>query len=128
MEENKSAARLGKMRSAYQARNFDDAIAAARDLISNSPSPAEQREGWFTEAWSLLATSHRDEAYLFFRKLAEQQPSTPEGAESYYMVVRDLCDSGEFAKLTAPRHCLRLSNPLVVLSVAAKALTLNELE
>ena len=99
MEENKSAARLGKMRSAYQAHNYDDAIAAARDLISNSPSPAEQREGWFTEAKSLLATSRRDEAYLFFRKLAEQQPSTPEGAESYYMVVRDLCDSGEFAKL-----------------------------
>lgn len=98
MEENKSAARLGKMRSAFQAHNYEDAISASRDLISNSPSAAEKREGWFTEARSLLATSHRDEAYLFFRKLAEQ-PSTPEGAESYYMVVRDLCDSGEFSSL-----------------------------
>ena len=98
MEENRAAARMGKMRSAYQAHNYDDAIAAARDIISNSPTAAEQREGWFIEAKSLLATSHRDEAYLFFRKLAEQ-PSTPEGAESYYMIVRDLCDSGEFDKL-----------------------------
>ena len=98
MDENKAAARLGKMRSAYQAHNFEDAISAARDLISSNPSSAEQREGWFIEAKSLLATSHRDEAYLFFKKLAEQ-PSTPEGAESYYMLVRDLCDSGEFAKL-----------------------------
>lgn len=98
MDENKAAARLGKMRSAYQAHSFDDAIAAARDLISNSPSAAEQREGWFIEAKSLLATSHRDEAFLFFRKLAEN-PSTPEGAESYYMVVKDLCDSGQFTEL-----------------------------
>ena len=98
MDENKAAARLGKMRSAYQAHNFEDAISAARNLISSNPSAAEQREGWFIEAKSLLATSHRDEAYLFFKKLAEQ-PSTPEGAESYYMLVRDLCDSGEFAKL-----------------------------
>ena len=98
MDANKSAARLGRMRSAYSARNFDDAIDAARDLIASSPSAAEQREGWFVEAKSLLATSHRDEAYMFFRKLAEQ-PSTPEGAESYYMVVRDLCDTGEYAKL-----------------------------
>jgi tetratricopeptide (TPR) repeat protein len=98
MEENKAAARLGKMRSAYQAHSFEDAIAAARNLISSNPSAAEQREGWFIEAKSLLATSHRDEAYLFFKKLAEQA-STPEGAESYYMIVRDLCDTGEFAKL-----------------------------
>ena len=98
MDENKAAARLGKMRSAYQAHNFEDAIDAARELISSNPSTAEQREGWFIEAKSLLATSHRDEAYLFFKKLAEQ-PSSPEGAESYYMLVRDLCDSGEFAKL-----------------------------
>ena len=98
MEENKAAARLGKMRSAYQAHSFEDAIAAARNLISSNPSAAEQREGWFIEAKSLLATSHRDEAYLFFKKLAEQA-STPEGAESYYMIVRDLCDTGEFGKL-----------------------------
>ena len=98
MEENRAAARLGKMRSAYQGRCYEDAIAAARDIISNNPTAAESREGWFIEAKSLLATSHRDEAYLFFRKLAEQ-PSTPEGAESYYMVVRDLCDTGEFEKL-----------------------------
>lgn len=98
MEENKAAARLGKMRSAYNARNFEDAIDAARELIAASPSAAEQREGWFVEAKSLLATSHRDEAYMFFRKLANQ-PSTPEGAESYYMIVRDYCDTGEYAKL-----------------------------
>ena len=98
MDENKAAARLGKMRSAYQAHNFEDAIEASRELIACNPSAAEQREGWFVEAKSLLATSHRDEAYLFFKKLAEQ-PSTPEGAESYYMLVRDLCDSGEFARL-----------------------------
>ena len=98
MEENRAAARLGKMRSAYQGRCYEDAIAAARDIISNNPTAAESRESWFVEAKSLRATSHRDEAYLFFRKLAEQ-PSTPEGAESYYMVVRDLCDTGEFEKL-----------------------------
>ena len=98
MEENKAAARLGKMRSAYRAHSYEDAIVAARNLISSNPSAAEQREGWFIEAKSLLATSHRDEAYLFFRKLSEQ-PATAEGAESYYMIVRDLCDTGEYAKL-----------------------------
>ena len=98
MEENKGAARLGKMRSAYLAHNYEDAIAASRDLVMAGPSVAEGREASFTEARSLLATSHREEAYAIF-KLLSKQASTPEGAESYYMLVRDYCDSGEFDKL-----------------------------
>ena len=98
MEENRNAALLGRMRSAYLAHNYDAAIAASHDLVVAGPSVAEGREASFIEARSLLATSRREEAYAIFRLLSKQ-PSTPEGAESYYMIVRDYCDSGEFAKL-----------------------------
>ena len=81
------AAKTGMMRSAYRARNFDDAIAAARDL--------DTRESKYILAKSCLATSRRDEAFKLFRELSES-PSTNEGAEAMYLVIQDMYDRGEF--------------------------------
>ena len=75
------------MRSAYMARNFDDAIAAAKTL--------DTREAKYILAKSCLATSRRDEAFKLFRELSEY-PSTNEGAEAMYLVIQDLYDRGEF--------------------------------
>ena len=81
------AAKTGMMRSAYRARNFDDAIAAAQSL--------DTRESKYILAKSYLATSRRDEAFKLFRELSEY-PSTNEGAEAMYLVIQDMYDRGEF--------------------------------
>ena len=98
MDENRLAARRGRMKAAFAGRSYEEAIAAAREFRSTQPSVDDEREADYVEARSLLATSRRDEAFRLFEKLA-QQPSTPEGAESAYMLIRNHCDSGEYDKV-----------------------------
>ena len=87
LQENKTAALEGMMRSAYKGRRYDDAMAAARQLST--------REAKYILAKSCLATSRRAEAYKLLGELA-QAPSTDEGAEAMYLVIQDLFDRGEF--------------------------------
>ena len=96
MEVNKGVARAGKMRSAYRARRYEDAIAAARAVRNAVGSGAALvREADWIEAKSDLATSRREEAFVIFSDLS-RQASTPEGAEASYLLIQNLFDSGEF--------------------------------
>ena len=96
MDANKQTARLGMMRSAYRSKDYEaainaaDAVAAERDL-----SAAVKQEATYTKAKSSLATSRRDEAMSLFRQLSAD-PSTAVGAESKYMVIQNLYDTGKF--------------------------------
>ena len=96
MDVNKGVARAGKMRSAYRARRYEEAIVAARAVREAMGSGADlRREADWIEAKSDLATSRRDEAFVIFNDLS-RQASTPEGAEASYMLIQNLFDSGEF--------------------------------
>ena len=95
LPENKPVARLGMLRSAYAARNWQDAVSAAESIAASSDGAALKREAEFTKAKALLAQSRRDDAFGIFRSLATL-PTTAEGAESAYMLVQDLFDRGRY--------------------------------
>ncbi len=99
LEENRAAAGLGMMRSAYKAKDYQNAISCAEALASDKKSSeAVIREADYTSARSYLATSHRDEAYAIFRALSAK-PSTDEGAEAAYLIIQDTYDKGDFGNV-----------------------------
>lgn len=96
IETNKTGARVGMMRSAFRARNYDNAIAAAREVEGDLKSSADMlREARYVQAKSYMSTSRRGEAMDMFRKLAKD-PSTPEGAEAEYIIIQNMYDTGDF--------------------------------
>ncbi len=98
LEENKTTAAAGLMRSAFRARQWEDALAAAQPLVEAGTDAALRREALYVRAKSYLSTSRRTEAMADFRELAAQ-PSTDEGAEAAYLVIQDLFDRGEFGQI-----------------------------
>ena len=93
---NRTAAATGMMRSAFRARNYEKAIAAAdRVCADGTSSAALRREAEYVQAKSCLATSRRTEAMGYFKSLSAE-PSTPEGAEARYILIQDFYDTGDF--------------------------------
>ena len=96
IESNKTNARTGMMRSAFRARNYDNAVIAAREVEDDLKSSAEvRREARYVQAKSYMLTSRRGEAMDMFRALAKE-PSTAEGAEARYIIIQNLYDTGDF--------------------------------
>ena len=96
LDDNKSAANQGMMRSAYKAREYDDAIAAAQSVRADKRvTDADKREADYIRAKSCLGMSRRAEAYGIFEQLAKD-PSTAEGAEAAYLIIQDKFDRAEF--------------------------------
>ena len=96
MDDNKFAARLGMMRSAFRARSFDNAFEAAAVVRSDRrSSTAQVREADYIRAKSCLGMSRRTEAYRIFSDLAKD-PSTDEGAEAAYLIIQDQFDRADF--------------------------------
>ena len=96
MDVNRQTARVGMMRSAYRSKDYEEAIRAADAVTAmRDLDPSVKEEAQYTKAKSSLATSRRDEALSLFRQLGAK-PSTAIGAESEYMVIQSLFDSGRF--------------------------------
>ena len=96
MDANKQTARLGMMRSAYRSKDYEAAIRAADAVASERALSADlKQEAAYTKAKASLATSRRDVAMSLFRELSAD-PSTAVGAESKYMVIQNLYDTGKF--------------------------------
>ena len=96
IETNKTNARTGMMRSAFRARNYDNAISAAKEVEDDLKSSAEvHREARYVQAKSYMLTSRRGEAMEMFRALAKE-PSTAEGAEARYIIIQNMYDTGDF--------------------------------
>ena len=96
LDDNKYAASVGMMRSAYKAREFEDALAAAQSVRSDRNSSDDiRREADYIRAKSCLGMSRRAEAYGIFEQLAKD-PSTDEGAEAAYLIIQDRFDRAEF--------------------------------
>ena len=96
MDANKQSARVGMMRSAYRSKDYASAIAAADEVSAQRGlSAALKDEATYVKAKSSLATSNREQAFRLFRQLAVD-PSSAIGAESEYMLIQNLYDSGRF--------------------------------
>jgi TolA-binding protein len=96
MDANKQTARLGMMRAAYRSKDYATAIAAADEVAAlRGLSDELKREANFVKAKSSLATSQRDQAFRLFRQLAAD-PSSAIGAESEYLLIQNLYDTGKF--------------------------------
>ena len=99
LDANKQTAQTGMMRAAYRCKDYEAAIRAADAVAARKDLSAElKQETMYTKAKASLATSHRDEAMALFRQLG-QNPSTAIGAESRYMVIQNLFDTGKFASV-----------------------------
>ena len=96
LDANKQTARVGMMRAAYRSKDYDTAIRAADEVSAlKGLSAALREEAAYTKAKASLATSRRDQAMALFRELSAN-PSTAVGAESKYMLIQDLYDTGKF--------------------------------
>lgn len=92
-EERRTEALNGMMQSAYRARMYNEAIAAAEQLDGNDTETA------YILAKSLLSVSRRSEAMTVFGKLASEAPATPRGAEANVILIQDCFDRGDFEKV-----------------------------
>ena len=96
LDDNKYTASVGMMRSAFKAREFGDALAAAQSVRSDRRASDDvKREADYVRAKSCLGMSRRAEAYGIFEQLAKD-PSTDEGAEAAYLIIQDRFDRAEF--------------------------------
>lgn len=96
MESNRSAAKEGMMNAAYRCKDYGNAIEAARMVEADVNAEAElKEEARYIRAKSLLATSNREEAMSLFSELGSN-PSTSRGAESRYLLIQNLFDTGDF--------------------------------
>ena len=96
MDANKQTARAGMMRAAYRSKDYPAAIEAADAVRGQAGiSSALRQEADYIKAKSSLASSQRDQAMALFRQLGAD-PSTAIGAESKYLVIQNLYDTGRF--------------------------------
>lgn len=98
-EENKFKAIKGMMRSAYNARAWEEVIKNANRLEFDSRADeALKQECEYLKAKSYLASSRREEAYQIFGEMA-QNPATDYGAEAAYLIILDTYDRGDFEEV-----------------------------
>ncbi len=96
LDANRDAALVGLMRSAFRARQWEDALQDAQALMdARKADAALQREARYVRAKSFLSTSRRDQALAEFQVLSAE-PSTDEGAEAAYFIIQDQYDRGQF--------------------------------
>ena len=97
LKQNRETALVGLMRSAFRAREWEDAVADARVVLEGfKADEALQREARYVSAKSMMSMSRRSEALAQFRMLAAE-PSTAEGAEAAYVLIQDSFDRADFA-------------------------------
>ena len=96
MDSNRRLAVVGQMRSAFRARQWDDALLGVRDVLDAvKDDPEIRREALYVRAKSYLSTSRRSEALADFTTLSAD-PSTAEGAEAAYFLIQDQYDRAAF--------------------------------
>ncbi len=99
LENNRSVAIIGMMRSAFKARNWNETVRNSdRILADEKADPALRTEARYLKAKAYLASSRRDEAYSIFEDLARDM-SVEYGAEAAYLLILDSYDRGEFEKV-----------------------------
>lgn len=92
--ENRLAARLGILRSAYELENNEEVIIAADNLLSDTKlSPQLSTEARFYRAMSALKLGQKDKAVADF-KILSADARTVYGAEASYRLAQQYFDEG----------------------------------
>lgn len=89
---------VGVMRSAYRLKKYDEAIDAGAKVLKAGPDKDLARETRYVQAQSYLSTSRRDKAFDNLAILAAE-PSTAEGAEATFLIIKSDFDKGAFDKV-----------------------------
>ena len=96
LDNNKSAAMTGMMRSAFKGHKWEEALSAVDNVMKDPKSDALlKQEAEYIKAKSYLAVSRRDEAFLILKTLAGNM-SSEYGAEAAYLLIQDSYDKGDF--------------------------------
>lgn len=95
IQDNRNAACVGMMRSAFRTKRHDECIAAAGAVLKFQSDAALEREARYDMAKSYLSTSRRSEAFEILKEL-RKEPSTPEGAEAEYLIIKSQYDWGNY--------------------------------
>ena len=96
LENNRSTAMTGMMRSAFKGHNWDMAVSGADAVLADNRTDGDlKQEAEYIKAKSYLAVSRRDEAFVMLNELAKDM-SSPYGAEAAYMLILDSFDKGAF--------------------------------
>ena len=96
LENNKLEAQVGKMRSYFMCRNYEQTIVEANELLANTKiDAATRRLGNYHLAKSHLATDNREEAVSLLKLLSKEKGDAI-GAESAYLLIEDAYDTGNF--------------------------------
>jgi len=96
LDNNKTAAQTGMMRSAFKGHKWEEAIKSADAIMTDTRTePLLYSEAQYVKAKSYLAGSRRDEAFAILEKLAEDVTGVY-GAEAAYMLILDSYDRGDF--------------------------------
>ncbi len=99
LENNRFASVVGLMRSYYKNKDYMNAIKGARSIINiKNVDLSLKEEAQYITATSLNKTGDRENAMLIYRELSKN-PDSPIGAESYYMLVLEAYETGEFEKV-----------------------------
>ncbi len=99
IESNKYVALLGRMRSAYNGKLYEQALTAVSAVLEHkSADEAIKLEAAYIRAKSNMSLSRRDEAMPVFAELAKD-PTNVYGAEAAYLLISDLYDRGEFKEV-----------------------------
>jgi TolA-binding protein len=99
LDNNKYAAIVGMMRSAYRGHKWTDAVKNAEEVIADDRTTAAMAsEAMYVQAKAYLATSRRNEAFEILGKMAKDV-SGQYGAEAAYLLIQDSYDKGEFEEV-----------------------------
>lgn len=99
LDNNKYAAIVGMMRSAYRGHKWTDAVKNAEEVIADDRTTAAMAsEAMYVQAKAYLATSRRNEAFEILGKMAKDVTGQY-GAEAAYLLIQDSYDKGEFEEV-----------------------------
>ena len=99
LDQNRLLARIGLMHTSFRAGQWDDALAAARVVLTQKPlEESVKREAQYVSAKSLLAAGRRSEALPLLEELSAKA-STAEGAEASYLLIQDRFDRADFSSV-----------------------------
>ena len=99
LENNTFVALTGMMRSAFKGHDWQKVIENVDKVLEDHRSDEQLKtEAEYMKAKAYLATSRRDEAFAILENLAKDLNHSY-GAEAAYMIIVDLYDKGDFAKV-----------------------------
>ena len=95
LENNKKEAVMGRLKSFFMDRQYENAIAESGRMDKSGLTEAQLREIKYIEGKSHYLTGNRSKALPILRDISSNK-ITPEGAEAAYLIIANHFDNGDF--------------------------------